>query len=357
LDKELRAALSRSSVIIATGGLGSTLDDHTRHIATVLFGSKLEYNETVAADLKRRYGDRVINLHDQASVPTHAMPLLNSVGIAPGLVFTAPNKMLILLPGIPLEMQVMLNEKVLPLLKERFPVKSSKKSAEMHFCLLTESVVDPFLRTCKEKFPEVHVGIYPSYGQVHVALHSENAQQLHAFKEECTKQFATHLFSAQNQNLEEVLQHWFIQNHKTLALAESMTGGTIASQLVSVPGASAYFLGSFVVYSDALKMHALGVSPETLKKHGDVSKECVLEMLEGVFRNSKADYAIAVTGVAGPTGSQPVGTVWSALGHRNGPPQVGHYSIPGPRAKVIQAASRYLLGALWRHVVHSIIKF
>src|SRR5580692_10604555 len=99
LDKELRAALSRSPIIITTGGLGSTLDDHTRKIAAVLFGSEFAYNETVAQDLKKRYGDTLMSLKDQATLPAHAIPLLNSVGTAPGLVFSAPNKLLILLPG------------------------------------------------------------------------------------------------------------------------------------------------------------------------------------------------------------------------------------------------------------------
>jgi nicotinamide-nucleotide amidase len=360
LDKELRAALSRSSVIIATGGLGSTLDDHTRKIASILFNSEFAYNEMVAEDLKRRFGKDLETLNDQATCPSKATPLLNTVGTAPGLVFTESHKMLILLPGIPLEMQVMLTEKVIPLLQEHFPVQEKKRCVSLHCCLLTESKADPFLRKLQDRFPEVQVGIYPSYGEVTILLSSSHAEELRAFKEACEKQFATHLYTSPHHKLEEAIQNWFVRNGKTLSLAESCTGGMVASQIVSVAGASDYFLGSFVVYSDAWKQKLLGVSEQTLKEHGAVSEECAREMLAGVFRHSKADYAIAITGIAGPTGGspeKPVGTVWAAIGQRGQEPAIGRFSLSGPRPKVIQASSRYVLGALFRKIAHGITPF
>jgi len=360
LDKELRAALSRSPVIITTGGLGSTLDDHTRKIAAVLFGSEFAYNEKVAQDLKKRYGDKLASLKDQATLPTGAFPLLNAVGTAPGLVFTAPNKMLILLPGIPLEMQRMLLSQVLPLLKERMPVAKKKETALFHLCLVSESTVDPLLRELKERFPDVHMGIYPSYGIVTIMLQSSDAKQLSAVCQALEKRFASHIFLSESGKIEEAVQKWFIQHHKRLALAESCTGGTMASQIVSVAGASEYFLGSFVAYCDALKMRMLGVSEQTLKKRGAVSEECVKEMWEGVCNHTDADFAIAVSGVAGPTGGSahiPVGTICAALGEKNKKPDIGTFSISGPRPKVIYAATQYLLGALYRKVAHGIPAF
>src|SRR5262249_43219049 len=141
---------------------------------------------------------------------------------------------------------------------------------------------------------------------------------------------------------------------------ESCTGGAIAQQLVSVPGASDYFLGSFVTYSDVLKMRALGVSQQTLKTHGAVSAACVKEMLMGVFQNPELDFAIAVSGVAGRTGgsaSTPAGRVWAAIGQRGHEPEVGKLRIPGSRLKVIQAATNCLLGALWRKVARGVLAF
>jgi nicotinamide-nucleotide amidase len=356
LDKELRAALSRSSVIITTGGLGCTLDDHTRQIASALFTSELQYNELVGEDIKKRFGT-TLDLKEQATIPVKAMPLLNTVGMAPGLVFTAQNKMLILLPGVPLEMQVMFTDQVLPLLQERFPLLRKKEYVKLNLCLLNESEADPFLRELKKRFADVDIGIYPSFGTLSLLLSSENKDQLARAKQECQTQFHSYLFTSENSKIEEAVQHWFIQHRKTLALAESCTGGTIASQIVSVPGASAYFLGSFVVYSDAFKTTLLGVSKKTLETYGAVSKECVQEMLEGVFQNSAADYAIAVSGIAGPTGGssqKPVGTVWAAIGERGKPADIGHFAITGPRSKIIQKSSSSLLGALFRKIAYGI---
>jgi PncC family amidohydrolase len=223
-----------------------------------------------------------------------------------------------------------------------------------------ESSIDPLLRELRERFPEVQVGIYPSYGSVSVLLQSAQAEQLLAFKQACEKHFALHLFSTESGKIEEAVQSWFIQHKKRLALAESCTGGAIAQQLVSVPGASDYFLGSFVTYSDALKMRALGVSQNTLKTHGAVSAACVKEMLAGVFHNPEPDFAIAVTGVAGPTAASssiPVGTVWAAIGERGHEPEVGELWIPGSRLKIIQTAANCLLGALWRKAACQIPAF
>lgn len=360
LDKELRAALSRSSIIITTGGLGATLDDHTRNIAAVLFSSEFEYNPIVAEDLHRRYGTSLPGLNEVATIPSKAIPLLNTVGTSPGLVFTTPNKMLILLPGIPLEMQAMLTEKVLPLLKSHMPAQKARECIAMHLCLLAESAADPILRELKERYPDVHVGIYPSYGSTTIFLHSQHLEQLKYFKAVCETKFSTYLYASPNGNIEEALQSWFVQHKKYLAVAESCTGGTIASRIVSIAGASDYFLGSFVVYCDAFKKQFLGVSDETLKSDGAVSRSCVKEMLEGIFKNSTANFAIAVSGIAGPSGGslqKPVGTVWVAIGERGKAPDIGSFAISGPRAKVIQASTQYILGALFRKVAYGIAAF
>jgi PncC family amidohydrolase len=168
------------------------------------------------------------------------------------------------------------------------------------------------------------------------------------------------MFFSESGKIEEALQNWFIQHHKRLALAESCTGGAMASQIVSVAGASEYFLGSFVVYCDALKMRMLAVSEQTLKEQGAVSEACVKEMWEGVFNHSDADFAIAVSGIAGPTGGSvhvPVGTVCAAMGERNKKPDIGTFTISGPRPKVIQTATHYLLSALYRKVAHGLPAF
>ena len=148
------------------------------------------------------------------------------------------------------------------------------------------------------------------------------------------------------------LHQFFLKKKKTLAFAESCTGGMMAQQITKHSGASKYFLGSLVVYADALKKDILGVSPKTLRKHGSVSKEVVEEMLEGLFRATSADFGIAVSGIAGPTGGtkeKPVGTIWAAIGQRGKAAQVVHFKVKGNRKTIILSTTKKLFGLLAKH--------
>lgn len=357
LKRGLERALAHSNLVIATGGLGPTLDDKTREVAAELFESDFYFDETIAVDLKSRFGEKMASLKDQATVPSKASYWINTVGTAPALVFSKKEKTLILLPGVPIEMQVFVEHQLLPYLKTHFPIQRQHKTVFLYFSLLTESKIDPFLRKLKEKYPVVEVGIYPTWGLVSVVLNSDNQKALDGFERSLKQQFALYLFPAQSGKIEEAIQSWFLENQKTLALAESCTGGAIASQLISLPGASQYFLGSFVTYSNAMKEEFLNVSEKTLKHYGAVSQETVEEMLQGVFNCSKADFAIAVSGIAGPSGGskeKPVGTIWAAIGKRGEAPEVGTFLAKGNRQTVIVSTVNILLGLLYRKVAKAI---
>lgn len=359
LDKELGAALSRSSILIATGGLGVTVDDHTCKIAAQLFDSEYSYNEKLALDLKKRFGD-LNAIKAQAMLPKKAKLLPNKVGLAPGLVFEAENKLLILLPGVPLEMELMFTEQVLPLLRKKVHVKDKSEERQLHFCMLNEDALDQIIRESMQRFSDVEVGIYPRFGSVSLTFRSKNRGQLDEWDALISKRLGSYLFSRTSNKIEEALHSWFVKHRKRLALAESCTGGALSAELVQVPGASDYFLGGFLTYSDALKVGMLGVSQKTLKAFGAVSLETVREMCSGVFEKSDADFAVAVSGIAGPSGGtlqKPIGTVWAAIGERGKAPDIGKFHIPGPRLKVIQATVQHLLGALWRKVEHGICAF
>jgi len=152
-------------------------------------------------------------------------------------------------------------------------------------------------------------------------------------------------------NFAEVLHKLFTEKKQTLALAESCTGGMLSHLITQVPGASDYFLGSLVTYSNSLKENLLHVSPQTLLAYGAVSKECVFEMLEGVFKATSADVALAVTGIAGPSGAtveKPLGTIWVALGERGGDPYLFSLKLEGDRQEIIELCSYKLLTILYR---------
>jgi nicotinamide-nucleotide amidase len=360
LSAGLREALARSDLVISTGGLGPTLDDRTREIAAEIFDCGFRFDQALADELKQRYQERYHAAEDQARVPTKATLLHNRVGSAAGLLFSEGGKTLILMPGVPKEMEPMFLEQVLPLLEKRWPMKEKKTMVQLHFCLVYESLLDPHLRELSQRYPAVEAGIYPAHGTLCVSLLSSNAEQLAGFQNELRKRFESYIYSAPSGKIEEALLAWFVKNKKKVAFAESCTGGMMASHAISVPGASDYFLGSFVVYSNEMKEGVLGVSKQTLLSKGAVSEETVREMLAGVFNRSNADYAIAVSGIAGPTGGtkeKPVGTVWAAMGERGKSPDVGQFLGYGSRETIMLVATNYLLGALWRKVEKGIPAF
>ncbi|HSX03866.1 MAG TPA: CinA family protein [Rhabdochlamydiaceae bacterium] len=152
---------------------------------------------------------------------------------------------------------------------------------------------------------------------------------------------------------EEAIQKWMIEHKKTLALAESITGGQIAARLTAISGASQYFLGSLVVYSNELKQKVLHVSEQTLKKRGPISREVVKEMAENLIALSGADYGIAITGIAGPTGGsaeKPIGTIWAAIIETGKTPEIWNFNLSGTRAQIIQGAVDQVLSALHRKI-------
>lgn len=360
LSAGLSEALQRADLIIATGGLGPTLDDRTREIAAELFHSDFHFDQAIADDIKRRFAKVSVQAENQATVPSKAKPLLNRIGTAPGLVFSEGGKTLILMPGVPKEMEPMFLDQVLPLVLAQFLLKEKKESAQLFFCLVHESLIDPHLRALSGCHPAVEAGIYPAHGTLSVSLLSPDKKQLEAFQKELVSQFGNYCYISKNGKIEEALQDWFVKHKKTLAFAESCTGGMLASTVTSVPGASAYFLGSFVVYSNAMKEQVLGVSKKTLESFGAVSEEAVREMLEGVFQKSRVDFAIAVSGIAGPSGGteqKPVGTVCAAVGERGKSPDVGTFQAYGSRQTITLSTTYKLLGALWRKVEKGIPAF
>ena len=355
LERGLHEALERSPLVIATGGLGPTCDDLTRVAAACLFHSPFHESPLVAQDLERRFGTQLASLKDQARVPSKAHLFLNAVGTAPGLAFNEGGKILILMPGVPREMEPMCRTQVIPYLKQVAAPPQRLFHHLHHLCLLSENAVDPFLRELKAAHPEVDVGIYPSHGTLTVRLSGEAEPLLHRLGEQLRCAFPHHLFQAKTGKIEEAVHEALLARNKSLILAESCTGGLIAEKLTALPGASEYFLGSVVAYSNALKRTLLRVSDDTLRTQGAVSRLAVEEMVAGLFHISDADYALAVSGIAGPTGGtpdKPVGTVWAALGVRGQPIESALFSLKGNRQTIIAASATRLLGHLWRKVVH-----
>lgn len=340
-------SLACASCVITTGGLGPTIDDVTRESISKLLEIPLVFDTSLANHLRAQFGE-IESIENQATVLKSAEILPNPSGTAPGLVLQKGSAILILLPGVPLEMEEMMLKSVIPLLIKLFP--SNQKSAEtLHFFNLFESAVDPCLSILQKQFPQLEIGIYPRHGLLSVVLEG-NPAEIQVAKEEILKQFSQHAYESFDGKIETAIQELFIKKGWTLSLAESCTGGAIAARLASIPGASRYFLGSIVAYSNSMKESLLNISPQLLVEKGAVSTETASCMAESIQKMTGSDFTLSVTGLAGPEGgseSHPIGTVYIGIKDFCNPSEVSLINAKGTRSAIIETTINYALSKLY----------
>jgi len=223
-------------------------------------------------------------------------------------------------------------------------------------CLLNEGELLPFIEQLRKDEPAIDIALIPSVGAVEILFTGEKS--LDSLVEKVKNKFPT--FFLGDEDLLHSLQSAFISKKSSVALAESCTGGAMAAKITSIPDASKYFLGSVVAYSNEWKESFLHVSRTTLEQKGAVSKEAVVEMVKGLLDETNADYAVAISGIAGPGGGtreKPVGTIYVAIGKRGDKIDVGLIQAPGGRNSAIEMAVHLCLGALWRRIVHNAVTF
>jgi nicotinamide-nucleotide amidase len=330
IKRAVEEALPRASLIITTGGLGPTSDDITRDMIAALFGKKLVEDSTIVASIEEFFAARKrpmpAKTRVQALVPEGAVVLPNANGTAPGLAMQTPNGWLIMLPGPPRELRPMFTNQVVPLLEKLFPKPPAFACKILKTAGVGESIVEEKVEPLlADLFTQgLEIGYCARVGEVDVRLvgRGENASNLIAEAEEIIRhKMGSFVFSADEESLETVIVRLLTERKQTLALAESCTGGFVANRITNVPGASAVFLAGLVTYANVAKRGFLGVQAETLATHGTVSEPVAREMAEGARNRIGSDFAISVTGIAGPSGGtaeKPVGTVFIGLA-RNGP--------------------------------------
>jgi nicotinamide-nucleotide amidase len=334
IQAAVKEALSRADLIITTGGLGPTSDDLTRELVASLLGRKLVLEERVLRPIEAFYAARQRptppTTRVQALVPEGAQVLLNAHGTAPGLVIEVdPNpfragqssSLLVMLPGPTRELRPMFSEQVLPLLRQRFPLNQPFAAQTLRTTGLGESVIEERIgpRLAELVQDGLELGYCAQVGQVELRLigRGARANALVTQAESIIRQeLDIAIFGQGDDLLETVVVRKLTEKHKTLALAESCTGGFLAHRITNVPGASAVLLAGWITYSNEAKQRLLGVRSETLAQHGAVSEATAREMAEGVRERLGTDYALSVTGIAGPAGgseAKPVGTVFIGL--------------------------------------------
>lgn len=325
----MRLALSRSDFVFITGGLGPTYDDITKEVAAKLFGLPLVEHAEILERLQAYFASRgrvmTDNDRKQALIPLGAHLFENRFGTADGLAVTDGKKTLVLMPGPPREMRPMLENEVLPYLAAKND--HVLVSSNINIFGMGESAVECALADLMKTSENPTVAPYIGEGEVRlrVSARAENTQKARELiaptVEKIRAALGSAVYGVDVPSLESVLVEKLKAAHKTVTFAESCTGGLLAKRMTDVPGASEVFGFGFVTYANEAKRKLLGVSPETLEKHGAVSPETACEMALGAKRVSGADIAVSVTGIAGPTGGtpeKPVGLVYMGVAFDGG---------------------------------------
>ena len=323
----LNEAFSRADLVLTTGGLGPTKDDITKHVLCDYFGSHLIKDARVRAHIKELYRDRpdVLNrlTETQWLVPECAQILENRVGSAPIMVFHQGDKLLVSMPGVPYEMKIAMTEQVLPYIENR--VKSQESGVKIcHRTLQVSGIAESSLAIRLEDFEEsmpegLHLAYLPKDGVIRLRLSSYGAlteAEMNDWFDHLKGLVNDVLIADTDEPLEVIVGRILTERGLTIATAESCTGGKLAALLNKHSGSSAFYKGSVIAYSNEVKEQVLQVNRESLDQFGAVSEQVVTQMACGVKKLLNTDFALATSGVAGPTGGtpdKPVGTVWVAV--------------------------------------------
>lgn len=322
----LAEAETRADIILITGGLGPTRDDITKTTLCEFFGTELIFNEEAFKNIETLFGLRGFPVTElnrkQAEIPANCTPLQNLNGTAPGMWFERDGKIFISMPGVPFEMKQMVTNEVLPRLSQRFISQFI-----VHKTILTQGVGESFLaktiENWEDNLPEnIKLAYLPQPGIVRLRLTAIGANKTelqNQLQDEISKIkiiIPDLIFGYNGDTLEQVVGQLLKAETKTVATAESCTGGYLAHLITGIPGSSEYYTGSVISYSNKVKIDELGVSEKSLERNGAVSKEVVTQMAVGLRKKINSDYALAISGIAGPDGGsveKPVGTTWIAL--------------------------------------------
>ena len=370
MEEVLREAAARARVVLVSGGLGPTRDDLTTEVAAKTFGRKLvrdeESLEQIRAFFRRFNREMAANNAKQADFPEGAVVLRNPVGTAPGFMLEVPYPVagepptqLFFMPGVPRELYLMVDEQVVPRIAERLGARRVVRARLLRTFGIGESNLDRMLSDLAQGEADAVIGFRTQFPDnlVRVLVRAPDARaaeaRLDALEAQVRARVGDLVVGVGERKLEEVVAELLRERKRTIGVAESITGGLIASRLTDVPGSSAYLLAGVVAYANDAKVKALGVSPESLASHGAVSEPVARQMAEGIRRAAGADIGLATTGIAGPDGGsaeKPVGTLWLALA--DGAGTIAHrYQLMTDRARNKELASQLALDWVRRRLL------
>ncbi|HNK73940.1 MAG TPA: competence/damage-inducible protein A [Chitinophagales bacterium] len=366
IENCLNNALNDSTIVLITGGLGPTSDDITKQVLCDFFGGKLVFNEAAYKNIERIFEHRK-KLIDEATkqvafLPDNCLIIPNNNGTAAGMIFNKDGKTIVSMPGVPHEMKAMLDEALIPYLKQTYQLPFI-----LHCNILTAGVGETQLASRLEQFEknkhsEIKLAYLPSIGKVRLRLTIKGndklilEQHLSQAKSEVCHVIDDYIYGFEDDTLEQKIGALLLEKKYTLATAESCTGGYLAHLITSVAGSSSYYKGSIISYANETKENLLQVHKNTLLEYGAVSKQTVNEMLAGALQQLKTDVAIAISGIAGPDGGtteKPVGTVFIGVGTHE-QKIIKRFALSSHRDRNIQAAGIFALEMLRKFLLNKL---
>lgn len=365
LEDMINKGLDRSDIVVTTGGLGPTIDDITMQIIAKVSGKKLVLEKAVLKDINSYFKKQNRKIPKdslrQALIPEGSKWFKNLFGTAPGLIIEDGPKTIIALPGPPREMQPMVRDYVIPYLKNRVKEKGLRgkdnpiiKSKSIKLIGLAEAKVNEKAKDLLTLSGPFQVGVYTRLGEVELKIMAKARDEkladieINKIEKVIRKRFKSHVYGVNEETLEDAVARLFIKRKKTIAVAESCTGGLISSLITNVPGASKFFIEGIISYSNESKSKNLNVGPEAMKKYGAVSPQVAKEMAAGIRKKADVDIGIGVTGIAGPAGAtqkKPVGLVYIAISTKN-KAACRQFSFLGTRVEIKSQAARAALDML-----------
>ena len=368
ITQTLQRVMAFADVVIITGGLGPTKDDITKFTLARIFSSPMREDSRVATHVREMLAARGIEYNElnrsQAMVPERCEVLFNAHGTAPGMLFVGEQGQIVVsLPGVPFEMEHLMVDEVMPRLRARLSLH-----ANIHRTMITagvaESILAERISEWEDSLPEgIKLAYLPAPNVVRLRLSAydvENEtlmrQTIDALFDKLYKIIPDNIVGFENASMQELIHNIMCERGLTLSTAESCTGGTIASRFTAMAGASAYFKCGVVAYANEAKRDVLGVNYEDIMRYGAVSEQVARQMAEGARRVGETDYAIATTGIAGPTGGsaeKPVGTVWIAVATPTHTVAVKR-NCGTDRGQIVNRASAYAIEMLYKELKNSL---
>jgi nicotinamide-nucleotide amidase len=323
--RSLKRAAEDADIVIVTGGLGPTDDDITRQAFAELLGVKLQVKPALLKDIRKFFADRGLPMSEkntiQACIPKGASALENPFGTAPGIFAKMEKNLFFAMPGVPVEMKEMLEKSVLPRLSKKgaggFTIVKKVRCFGVGESALAEKLGD-LMDRCRN--PLINSTVGSGVITLHIVASARTKKQAEQMAKKDVNRLHSLLgnliFGIDDQTLPEVVGHWLMQHRKTITVAESCTGGLLTKLITDIPGASEYFTHGWITYSNRAKTELLGVPKKLIEKHGAVSEQVASAMAIAARQKAKSDFAVAITGIAGPAGGteqKPVGLVYISV--------------------------------------------